>query len=192
METVRTVLALAAQMEVPVYQLDVKSAFLNGEPRRKEESEKHGVHHLRDKFISELLGEEKIHVGSPFAEYRLRQKKDFIVLDDLNSLSQLEFLVGDLDQFGRVSRIVITTTDVQVLRKVAGEIYKVERLSSYEAYNLFCLNAFKENSSISDGYFTQSKRVIGYVHGVQLALKKFWVPSFIPRVQKNGKVLWIN
>ena len=31
METIRTMLALAAQMETPVYQLDVKSAFLNGE-----------------------------------------------------------------------------------------------------------------------------------------------------------------
>ena len=31
METIRIVLALAAQMELPIYQLDVKSAFLNGE-----------------------------------------------------------------------------------------------------------------------------------------------------------------
>lgn len=31
METIRTILALAAQLEVCVYQLDVKSAFLNGE-----------------------------------------------------------------------------------------------------------------------------------------------------------------
>jgi len=31
METIRTVLAIAAQLKLPVYQLDVKSAFLNGE-----------------------------------------------------------------------------------------------------------------------------------------------------------------
>lgn len=31
METIRTVLALATQNELPVYQLDFKSAFLNGE-----------------------------------------------------------------------------------------------------------------------------------------------------------------
>ena len=31
METIRTVLALAAQLELQVFQLDVKSAFLNGE-----------------------------------------------------------------------------------------------------------------------------------------------------------------
>ena len=31
METIRIVLALAAQLEVNVFQLDVKSAFLNGE-----------------------------------------------------------------------------------------------------------------------------------------------------------------
>ena len=31
METIRTVLDLAAQYELPVYQLDVKSVFLNGE-----------------------------------------------------------------------------------------------------------------------------------------------------------------
>lgn len=31
METIRTVLALAAQLELQVFQLDVKTAFLNGE-----------------------------------------------------------------------------------------------------------------------------------------------------------------
>lgn len=31
METIRTVLALAAQLELQVFQLDAKSAFLNGE-----------------------------------------------------------------------------------------------------------------------------------------------------------------
>ena len=31
METIRTVLAIAAQMELQVFQLDVKAAFLNGE-----------------------------------------------------------------------------------------------------------------------------------------------------------------
>jgi len=31
METIRMVLAIAAQLKLPVYQLDVKSAFLNGE-----------------------------------------------------------------------------------------------------------------------------------------------------------------
>ena len=31
METVRTVIALAAQFEMKVYQLDIKSAFLNGD-----------------------------------------------------------------------------------------------------------------------------------------------------------------
>ena len=30
-ETIRTVLAIAAQMELQVFQLDVKAAFLNGE-----------------------------------------------------------------------------------------------------------------------------------------------------------------
>ena len=29
-ETIRTVIALAAQIELPIFQLDVKSAFLNG------------------------------------------------------------------------------------------------------------------------------------------------------------------
>ena len=31
METIRTILAIAAQMELQVFQLDVKAAFLNGE-----------------------------------------------------------------------------------------------------------------------------------------------------------------
>ena len=43
METIRSVLAIAAQFQLPVYQLDVKSAFLNGELQ-----EKVYVEHLED------------------------------------------------------------------------------------------------------------------------------------------------
>lgn len=35
METIRTVLAITAQLELDVFQLDVKSAFLNGELAEK-------------------------------------------------------------------------------------------------------------------------------------------------------------
>lgn len=45
----------------------------------------------------------------------LRFKRVLMVLDDVDDLGQLEYLVGDHDWFGRGSRIIITTRDKHLL-----------------------------------------------------------------------------
>nr|XP_048324287.1 disease resistance protein RPV1-like isoform X2 [Ziziphus jujuba var. spinosa] len=141
----------------------------------REESEKHGLDHLRNKLLWGLLDEENMNYGAPSIGYfdreRLRRKRVLAVLDDVNDISQLEFLAIANDRFGLGSRIIITTRDVQVLRNVGAQgMYKVEELNFDEALHLFCLNAFK-NVSPPIEYTTLSRRVINYAKGIPLALK---------------------
>nr|XP_048324759.1 disease resistance protein RPV1-like [Ziziphus jujuba var. spinosa] len=141
----------------------------------REESEKHGINHLRDKLFSKLLEEEKIKMGSSFVEYvsikyRFRQKKVFIVADDVNNSSQIEFLVGDHDQFGYGSGIIVTARNVQVLRQVADDIYRVEGLNDSEAFDLLYSNAF-EGNTVGTEHLVLSQRVVDYACGNPLAIK---------------------
>ncbi|KAF4355031.1 hypothetical protein F8388_026532 [Cannabis sativa] len=146
-------------------------------PNVREEAQKHGLNHLRTKLLSTLLEEEtssasNMVAGSTFARSRLRRKKVLIVLDDVNDSEQLELLVGDHDNwFGLGSRIIVTTRDIQVLRKGANEVYEVKELDFDEALQLFQLNAFKNSSPPSTDYIELSERVVDYTKGVPLALK---------------------
>ncbi|XP_062084180.1 disease resistance protein RPV1-like [Humulus lupulus] len=146
-------------------------------PNVREEAQKHGLNHLRTKLMSTLLEEEtsstsNMVVGSTFVKSRLRRKKVLIVLDDVNDSEHLELLVGDHEQwFGLGSRIIVTTRDIQVLRKVADEVYEVKELDFHEALQLFQLNAFKNSSPPSTDYIKLSERVVDYAKGVPLALK---------------------
>ncbi|XP_062084171.1 disease resistance protein RPV1-like [Humulus lupulus] len=146
-------------------------------PNVREEAQKHGLNHLRTKLMSTLLEEEtsstsNMVVGSTFVKSRLRRKKVLIVLDDVNDSEHLELLVGDHEQwFGLGSRIIVTTRDIQVLRKVADEVYEVKELDFHEALQLFQLNAFKNSSPPSTDYIDLSERVVDYAKGVPLALK---------------------
>ena len=102
---------------------------------------------------------------------RLRFTKVFIVLDDINDVQKLEFLVGDRGWFGQGSRIIITTRDTQVLNyiQVDGK-YKVEELNFEESLQLFYSKAFRGNNSPTSNYVELSKRVINYAKGNPLVL----------------------
>ena len=139
----------------------------------REESEKYGLNHLRNKLLSALL-EEQIPsttvVGLTFVKNRLRRKKVLIVLDDVNDPAQLELLAGDHDWFGLGSRIIVTTRDIEVLKNGANELHEVKELNFNEALQLFNLNAFK-NESPPIEYIELSERVVDYAKGIPLALK---------------------
>ncbi|KAI5349885.1 hypothetical protein L3X38_002776 [Prunus dulcis] len=66
----------------------------------REESEKHGLNHLRNKLFREILKDKDLNIdtpsiGSTFTRERISRTKALIVLDDVNGSSQLEFLVGE-------------------------------------------------------------------------------------------------
>nr|XP_048326660.1 disease resistance protein RPV1-like [Ziziphus jujuba var. spinosa] len=92
-------------------------------PNVKEECERRTPYHFRKKLLV------------------------FIVLDNVDDWIQLDALVEGYDQFAPGSRIIVTTRNVQVLKKVADQnIYKVEGLSQSDSLELFRFHAFGKNS----------------------------------------------
>ncbi|XP_060673959.1 disease resistance protein Roq1-like [Ziziphus jujuba] len=135
----------------------------------REEYARHGPDHLRKKLLSELLNidhdilkMDTPFVASPYILSKLRRKKVLMVLDDVDSSIQLEALVEGYDQ--------VEHRNVQVLNKVADNIYKVEGLRHIESLELFHLHAFGRNSpSIDDEILL--RKVVSYADGNPLALK---------------------
>lgn len=97
--------------------------------------------------------------------------KVFIVLDDVNTLGQLEYLIGGLDRFGPGSRIIMTTRDRSVLDKYGVDnIYKVQELKKNEALQLFSKYAFKQNHCPQD-FMVLSETIVDYCKNNPLAHK---------------------
>ncbi|CAL8176377.1 unnamed protein product [Prunus armeniaca] len=81
----------------------------------RDESEKHGLKHLRNVLLREILNEKDLTIGTPsigstYVRERLSNTKVLVVLDD----------------FGSGSRIIITTRDRRLLKKKVDDdkIYK--------------------------------------------------------------------
>ncbi|KAK7283855.1 hypothetical protein RIF29_13603 [Crotalaria pallida] len=110
--------------------------------------------------------------GASEIKRRLGHKRVLLVLDDVDTVKQLESLAGGLDWFGSGSRIIITTRDESVLDKhVAGiKKFKMEELNYHDSLQLFCLHAFNM-SGPAESFDDISKRAVGYAKGLPLALK---------------------
>lgn len=98
-------------------------------------------------------------------------KRFLLFLMTLNDPEQLELLAGNPNWFGPGSRIIVTSTDVQVLRNAANiQLHHVHELNFNEAPHLFNLYAFKSDFSPTD-YNELSERIVDYARGLPLALK---------------------
>ena len=142
------------------------------------ESKLHGVDHLQQKLLRKLLDEENLDVGAPEGAHeafkdRLRNKKLFIVLDNVTNESQIRLLIGGEGQelYREGTRIVITTRDKKLLEKVVNETYVVPRLSGRESLELFCLSAFSSNLCATADLMDLSNKFVDYSKGHPLALK---------------------
>ncbi|RYQ79075.1 hypothetical protein Ahy_Scaffold8g108561 [Arachis hypogaea] len=79
-----------------------------------------GLEHLQETLLSEMGEVVKTKIGSTFKgsseiKRRLGQKRVLLVLDDVDSIQQLNSLAGGTDWFGPGSRIIITTRYEDVL-----------------------------------------------------------------------------
>nr|XP_048320083.1 TMV resistance protein N-like [Ziziphus jujuba var. spinosa] len=127
------------------------------------------------KLLSELLNDEAIlkmdspFVASPCILDRLRHAKVLIVLDDVDSSTQLEALVEGCYRLAPGSRIIVTTRNMQVLKKVTDRFYKVELVNHTESLELFRLHASGKKSPVIDDEMVLE--VTRYANGNPLALK---------------------
>ncbi|KAJ4723793.1 Disease resistance protein (TIR-NBS-LRR class) [Melia azedarach] len=147
-----------------------------------------GLELLRKEILSELLNEENIKTYSNIPQYtnqRLQRIRVLIVLDDVNSLEQLEYLVGGLDQFGRGSKIMITTRDREVLLEFGVvDVYEFETFNDDEALKILCNHAFRQNPCFED-FLELSNKVVHYAKGNALALKVLG-----SHFHKKSKIAW--
>lgn len=96
-----------------------------------------GLLRLQEQLITDVLKIKNFTVGNvdrgiSLIRERLRSKKVLIVLDDLYSLSQLDSLAGQWNQFGSGSVIIITTRNECLLDQIVVENrYKVKELARY-------------------------------------------------------------
>ena len=107
-------------------------------------------------------------VGFAYDMKRLGSKKVFIVLDDVDSSNQLEYLCREYRDLSKDSRLIITTRDRQLLKEVDW-IHEVKKWNDPQSLQLFSLEAFKEKYP-QEGYEVLSARAVEYAGGVPLAL----------------------
>nr|WIL60027.1 nodulation protein [Melilotus officinalis] len=142
-------------------------------PNVRENSNMHGLVHLQNRLLSELVGLKDIQLGnaSKGVLYRLRRKKVLLILDDVDTLEQLEALVGEHDWFGPGSRVIITTRDKHLLAFHGFERrYEVQELNHIDALELLSHKVFKQG--IVDPVYTELlNRVVTYASGLPLALE---------------------
>ncbi|XP_059665379.1 disease resistance protein RUN1-like [Cornus florida] len=143
----------------------------------KKVSELHGVTYLQQQLLNNLLMEDDLKIchvdyGINMIKERLCHKKVLIVLDDVDSLKELEILVGANDWFGLGSKIIVTTRNERLLieNKVDHAIYRVELLNEDESFQLFSCHAFTKNNP-EENYLKISWSVINYAQGLPLALE---------------------
>ncbi|XP_059668836.1 disease resistance protein Roq1-like [Cornus florida] len=142
-----------------------------------EVSQQHGLIYLQQQLLNDILMEGDLKMlnvdyGINVIKKRLCYKKVLVVLDNVDSLKQLESVAGANDWFGLGSRIIVTTRNERLLveHKVDHGEYKVELLNDDEALQLFSWHAFTNSYPLED-YLELSRSVIYSAQGLPLALQ---------------------
>ncbi|XP_061348631.1 disease resistance protein Roq1-like [Gastrolobium bilobum] len=155
----------------------------------RENSIKHGLEHLQETLLSEIVGEKDIkfasvNKGIPIIKHRLHRMKVLLVLDDVDKLEQLRATVGGLDWFGSGSKIIITTRDKHLLTSHGvEETYEADGLDNKEALELLSWNAFKTDK-VDSSYVDILNRAITYASGLPLVLEIIGSYLFGKRIEE--------
>ncbi|KAK2975538.1 hypothetical protein RJ640_024416 [Escallonia rubra] len=156
-----------------VHQFTGGSIFL---PEVREKSDKCGLECLQQKIISQILRLENVKVdsishGIDWIRSTICHKKALVILDDVDSMDQVNALAGNRDWFGKGSRIIITTRDKRILdiNENLAKIYEVRLLSWTKSVELFNLNAFRKGHHPKE-FEKLSALVLEYAGGLPLAL----------------------
>ncbi|KAM0003512.1 putative TIR domain, P-loop containing nucleoside triphosphate hydrolase [Helianthus debilis subsp. tardiflorus] len=130
---------------------------------------------LQQKLLDDVLKGESISVrsvkhGQTLLMTKLREMKVLIVLDDVNHADQFMYLAGGREWFGAGTRIIVTTTNADLLNSYrVNEIFMCEELKGEEALRLFCQSAFVDGHP-TIGYENLSDDIVKYTGGLPIAL----------------------
>ncbi|XP_068329123.1 disease resistance protein RPV1-like [Pyrus communis] len=154
---------IACQFEACCFLENVKEGFM-----------KHGELHMQTQLLSSISGNK---VGSSDISNKgflvmlksFGHRKVLLVVDDVDTLEQIEALIGKQHSFGDGSRIIITRRNAQLLSG-ADAIYRPKNVNDCGALELFRQYAFRTNQPTRD-YDDLSRRVTQYAQGLPLVLK---------------------
>ncbi|XP_074336099.1 TMV resistance protein N-like [Apium graveolens] len=148
------------------------SCFL--ENVREGSQTREGIAGLQKKLVNDVLKCTNITIdnadhGIELIRARICSTKILVIIDDLDSRDQFDFLVGP---FALGSTIIITTRDEGLLNSIDVETkYKVNELGDVESRQLFCEHAFGGDNIMPDAFSELSKEIIERAAGLPLALK---------------------
>ncbi|KAL0806521.1 hypothetical protein Bca101_099013 [Brassica carinata] len=134
--------------------------------------------YLRKKFLSEILGDERLRLGSMGAgsdeiKSRLEHQNVFAVLDDVDQVEQLDGLAKDTTWFGPGSRIIIITRDKGLLdTHGVTNVYPVKCLDQDNALQMFKHIAFG-GGPCPNGFEQLTIRASRLAHGLPYALHSY-------------------
>jgi len=131
---------------------------------------------LQKQILFDICRERKtkiqnIESGKYILKDRLFHKRVLLVLDDVNTLDQLNVLCGRSSLFGPGSRIIITTRNMKILRRDrVNQVYQMKIMDESDSIELFSWHAFKQASPRED-FARISRNVVDYSGGLPLALE---------------------
>ncbi|CAA7053840.1 unnamed protein product [Microthlaspi erraticum] len=127
---------------------------------------------LQEEFLSNILNQNGMRISHLGAiEERLCDMKVLIILDDVNSLKQLEALADETTWFGPGSRIVVATENKEILRQHGiTSTYEVGLPSREEALEILCRYGFRQ-SYPHDGFQELAKSVTWLCGDLPLGLR---------------------
>ncbi|GLJ33276.1 hypothetical protein SUGI_0669470 [Cryptomeria japonica] len=134
--------------------------------------------HKKQKKILEDLGLqgvsiENIEEGKMILSSRLQSIRVLIVLDDIDTVDQLDALVPKRDSLGWGSLIVVTSREFEFLRSWGiSSMYKMKALDPPHAKQLFCWHAFLQPSP-HQGFEDLVENFLNVCYGLPQSLKVF-------------------
>ena len=145
--------------------------------------------HLQEQLLA-LKTNEKIYNpshGIATIEKKLMGKRALIVLDDVNTMEQVEKLFGNPKCFSSGSVLIVTSRDVNILQLLKVDcIYNIKEMDKDKSLELFSWHAFRKPSPTKE-FSELSTSIVAYCGGLPLALEV--IGSFLRGKTKEN---WIS
>ncbi|XP_018717468.2 disease resistance protein RUN1-like [Eucalyptus grandis] len=137
--------------------------------------ERNGINYLQNQLIFDMQKREiQFCNNDERIEYilsRFKDEKALIILDDVDTTSQLEALAGNPYWFGLGSRIFVTTRNESVLDRAGVDMkYEHKQMDEEQSLVLFSRHAFRRDHPPRE-FLALSHLVVSTMEGIPLAVK---------------------
>lgn len=187
----KTTLAKSLFNSLVVHNFERRSFITN---IRSQVSKHDGLVSLQNTIHGDLSGGKKdpindVNDGISAIKRIVQENRVLLILDDVDEVEQLKFLMGEREWFYKGSRVVITTRDREVLTKAKSYVdkhYEVKELEFSPSMELFCYHAMRRKEP-AEGFLDLAKQIVEKTGGLPLALEVFGSFLFDKRTMREWK-----